>query len=273
MRKVQIPADASPPADWLEQAERISQQLQACASEAERQELIEAKQALWRDQRIRDWLMRLFHDKCWYSEARESVSALHVDHYRPKGRVQELNGQQSAGYWWLAFDWRNYRMAGQLINVKKRDHFPLQEGARAQPGDRLSLQLEAPLLIDPTSDEASLISFELDEDACLATQSAGADAREQAQAAHSIDILGLNRLPPLNRKRADTWRKCLGLIQDYQQANSDGAPAVLAKVTKAMVTKQLREMLRYEAEFSAVAQACVRKHAPEGLRGRLGLAA
>lgn len=269
MRKVVIPPQASPPASWLEQAERLSQQLQACVGEEERQDLIEANQGLWRDPRIRDWLLRLFHDKCWYSEARDSVSAIHVDHYRPKGSVLNLDGQKSSGYWWLAFVWSNYRIAGQLINVKKRDYFPLLEGERAVPHNKISLQLEAPLLIDPTSDQVSLISYEADEDGCLATPAAGIDERELLQASHSIELLGLNRLPQLNRKRGQTWNKCLALIMDYRQAYQEGTPAVLANIKKGEAIRQLRAMLRYEEEFSSIAHACVRQHAPPALLNSL----
>jgi len=48
----------------------------------------------------------------------------------------------------------------------------------------------------------------------------------------------------------------------YQQA-SNGCMLALAKVKKASVIKKLKEKVKYEAEFSSVASAYIRKNAPE----------
>lgn len=146
MRQVRITGE--PPADWVAEAEVVTDLLRKATDETARQAIIDAKQQLWRDDRIRKWLLGQFNNKCWYSEAYESVSSIHVDHYRPKGRLkEELGGATCEGYWWLAFDWKNYRICGQLLNVKKGDLFPITEGNRCKPDDPVSLQLEAPVLI------------------------------------------------------------------------------------------------------------------------------
>jgi hypothetical protein len=90
MRKVIIPKDATPPQEWLDEANALTAQLRSAATTAERKAIIEANQKLWRDERVRDWLLKLFHNKCWYTEASESVSAMHVDHYRPHDRTAGL---------------------------------------------------------------------------------------------------------------------------------------------------------------------------------------
>ena len=80
----------------------------------------------WRDDRVRKWLLEKFGEKCWYSEAADSVSPIHVDHYRPKSSVEDdASKEKSEGYWWLAFDWTNYRISGHVINSKKGNYFPL----------------------------------------------------------------------------------------------------------------------------------------------------
>ena len=86
-----------------------------------------------RGHRIRNWLLEQFHNKCWYTEAQDAVSSFHVDHFRPKTRALDLEGNACEGYWWLAFEWTNYRISGQLINVKKKDLFPIVEGPRTLP--------------------------------------------------------------------------------------------------------------------------------------------
>jgi hypothetical protein len=84
----------------------------------ERKESIEAHAQIWRD--LAEWLKGQSYGKCWYSEARETFSYWHVDHFRPKKKVKDLNGNEAQGYWWLAFDWHNYRLAGSRIGVGPR---------------------------------------------------------------------------------------------------------------------------------------------------------
>lgn len=260
MRRVII--QGTPPADWITDADAVTARLHAATSKAEREQIIKEKEGLWRDNRIRNWLLKQFKDKCWYTEAQESVSSIHVDHYRPKGRAKDLDGTECEGYWWLAFDWQNYRICGQLINVKKVDVFPIVEGARANCTDPVSLKLEAPLLIDPLTDEARFITYERDEDSCMAVPAAGIHESEEYRAEHTIDILGLNIRDRLNRKRADFWDQCLMAITEYKSATG---PQALRTVAKASAANRLKQMVAYSAEFSSVAEACVRKNAPESL--------
>ena len=77
--------------------------------------------------------------KCWYSEAPDAVSDWHVDHFRPKKRTLDEDKTEHEGYHWLAFDWRNYRIAGSYTNSPHRDgqgvtrgkwdYFPLANGS------------------------------------------------------------------------------------------------------------------------------------------------
>lgn len=258
MRKVLIPSGATPPADWLADAQVVSEELTAAATETERGAIIEKHEKLWRDPRVRDWLLGLFHDKCWYTEAQEAVSAYHVDHYRPKGRVTDVGRTNpEPGYWWLAFKWENYRICGQLINVKKNDVFPLISGHRATADKPGSLKLEAPALLDPTTDDARLISFEMDEDGCRAVPMPGADDEDCARVETTIEVIGLNRLDRLNRKRADVWEECREQLTSFEAASQE--PPALKQIQRALVVAELKKRLRYERELSSVAEACIRK--------------
>jgi hypothetical protein len=258
MRKIKIHPGHTPPQDWLDDAQQVSDALVAATSDAARTALIEKHSKLWRDPRIRNWLLGLFHNKCWYTEAQEAVSAYHVDHYRPKGQVTDIGRTNpEPGYWWLAFDWRNYRICGQLPNVKKNDVFPLVDGHRATPDAPHSLRLEAPALIDPTTDDARLISFEMDEDGCRAVAMLGADADDCARVDATIDIIGLNRLDRLNQKRADVWRECQEKLTSYEAAASE--PLALKRLQRALVLEELRKRVSYESELSSVAEACIHK--------------
>ena len=267
MRKVIIPQGATPPDDWLEDARQVTAELRAAKTDEERNEIIDKNGKLWRDDRVRNWLLAIFHNKCWYTEAKESVSAIHVDHYRPKGRVTDLAKNQHDGYWWLAFDWTNYRICGQLINVKKSDVFPLSEVQRASSDNPASLKLEATILIDPITDDARLISYEMDEDGCIAVPVPGVDDAENDRVAVTIDILGLNRLDRLNQNRADVWNKCRENIADYLSAANE--PHCLKAVRQLLAVESLRKLVVYEAEFSSIADACIRKTAPETIKAKV----
>jgi|GEM_PF-1113076 len=227
--------------------------------------IIEENEDLWTDDRIRTWLLNQFNNKCWYAEAQDSVSSIHVDHYRPKGQVaDDLTGDTSGGYWWQAFRWSNYKMCGQLLNVKKRDVFPFADTARGTPDDPNSLDKECPILIDPCSEETRFVSFELEnKDSCVAVLAGDLQQDEADRADRTIKILGLNRLPRLNSKRAKFWSDCNMEIANYRGATG---PQCLKLVAQAAARAKLKKMVAYGAEFSSVAEACIRKYAPEALK-------
>lgn len=265
MRKVEI--QGTPPADWIKEAELITSELRRATSSDERKKIIDQHDDFWRDDRIRNWLLGQFHNKCWYTEASESVSSYHVDHFRPKGRITNTDKSTEDGYWWLTFNWKNYIIAGQLINTKKQDVFPLIRGARAT-GDWCDDQLcnEFIMLIDPTTDDTTLISFEkTDGDSCIVVPAGGISDAEKFRVEQTVEILGLNRLSRLNVKRGKKWNDCLMKIADFKsECYSNNSPR--AQVIRKKIAEDLKKFMSYEEEFSSVAEACVEKYAPEPLK-------
>jgi len=264
MRKVII--TGTPPADWVAEADAITAQLQVAVDDAARQVILDRHEGFWRDARIRDWLMGQFANKCWYTEAEESISPIHVDHFRPKGRVKNFDGSYEDGYWWLTFNWKNYVIAGHLINSKKSDLFPLMNGERraAVNCPEMQLRLEGAVLIDPLTDQTRLISYDRDDDGCIAVLAGGIDDLEKFKAEKTIEILGLNRIDRLNQKRGKKWDDCLKDIQDYRGARAHGAHALVWLMKETSIAR-LKERVKYDAEFSSVAEACIRKQAPEAV--------
>jgi uncharacterized protein (TIGR02646 family) len=95
-------------------------------------------------------------DKCWYCECKQERSDLHVDHFRPKGRV--TGEKDHAGYWWLAFDWRNFRLACTFCNCIREDSETDESGGKGtkfpifDPPPRMRRPLDQPdrtRLLDP----------------------------------------------------------------------------------------------------------------------------
>lgn len=269
MRKVII--NGAPPQDWIDKANKLTEQLKQAPDATARKQIIADNEGFWRDARIRDWLLKQFADKCWYTEALESVSAYHVDHFRPKSRITNPGKSQEDGYWWLTFNWENYVIAGQLINTKKSDVFPLIELPRAEVSwSAAQLDTEAIILIDPKTDETRLISFEMDEeDCCIAVPAGGIDEEDQMKAEKTIEILGLNRLVRLNHKRSRTWRDCIMEIANFKGTASKTEFRHQKKLLQTIAVSKLKKYIAYEAEFSSVAEACIRKSAPEPLIARV----
>ncbi len=242
---------------WLAEAQALLNQLAAAPDKAARDALIDANDALWG--RLRDWLLRLSHDKCWYSEARDLFSVLEVEHYRPKKRCKRSpRGAVGEGYWWLAFDWSNYRLCGKVGNAKKGDFFPLATGSPVATYNGPSILNEIPLLLDPACPgDPDLLSFNED-GAC--SPHADADDFTKLRVTTTTVRLNLNH-GRLKKARQRVWARCWHLIEDCralaQQLNQVAGPADRERLNQKK--EELRRMVRPESEFSAIAKDCLMK--------------
>lgn len=253
------PTDATGATDaaWIADAQALVQLLLAAPDKAARDALIDANDALWG--RLREWLLRLSHDKCWYSEARDLFSVLEVEHYRPKKRCKRSpRGHVSDGYWWLAFEWSNYRLCGKVGNAKKGDFFPLAAGSPIAAHNGLSVLNEIPLLLDPACPgDPDLLSF--NEDGACGPH-ADADHFTQLRVTTTAARLNLNQ-GRIKKARQRVWARCWQLIEDCralaQQMNQAAGPADRERLNQKK--EELRRMVRPEAEFSAVAKDCLVK--------------
>ena len=164
------PSKLSVDAKWLTRAKVALTALENSNTKEQRSKLLNDNAGIWRIARRE--LRKLSYGKCWYSEAPQSGASQDVDHYRPKGRVDECSSHE--GYWWLAFEPKNFRLSSQFCNQfrnneedgtgGKLDHFPLvNESDRATYSTRAILKRELPILLDPCSkSDASLIWIEED---------------------------------------------------------------------------------------------------------------
>ncbi|AIM37567.1 hypothetical protein KO02_13370 [Sphingobacterium sp. ML3W] len=74
---------------------------------------------IYSDPEVKEALIKLFKGKCAYCES----SVLHVysgdvEHYRPKGEIQEAIPKTTPGYYWLAADWDNLLFSCRNCNQK-----------------------------------------------------------------------------------------------------------------------------------------------------------
>jgi hypothetical protein len=167
MRYIPI-QDLRPDPAWIAAAAEAADAVRRALPQ-DRSKIIKEHSDVWG--LFKDALRALSHGKCWYCESIDARADNAVDHYRPKGNVRDATPPHR-GYWWIAFDWRNYRFSCTYCNSirksaetigGKQDYFPLfDESARAQ-SESDSIDDELPLLLDPTKmTDVRLIAFSED---------------------------------------------------------------------------------------------------------------
>lgn len=179
------------------------------------------KFAAYKSDDVKSALRALFHGKCAYCEIRyEGSQPVDVEHYRPKGGVQESPDHR--GYWWLAASWTNllpscidcnrrrrqvsadYHMSLSELEEAhrnldsaeaggKQNAFPTFDAIWAAPNDDLD-QMEMPLLIDPTRTDPNLyFNWPQAELPVVLPSTEGIETNSPC-AQTSIDVYALNRI-------------------------------------------------------------------------------
>ncbi|MDA3556353.1 hypothetical protein MKL42_02310 [Acinetobacter sp. AOR15_HL] len=111
--------------EWRVQAAALKKALLEAPDQARRKQIINKSSEIWR--KYYELLPDNFKRKCWYCEAEEIRSDMPVDHFRPKNMVE--GEKENNGYWWLAFDWENYRCACTFCNSRR--NFEESQGGKA----------------------------------------------------------------------------------------------------------------------------------------------
>ncbi|MGY0203892.1 hypothetical protein ACW7EJ_10225 [Acinetobacter soli] len=163
---------------------------------------------------LKPWLTSKSAEKCWFCEAKQVRSPSDVEHFRPKNEVH-VHGkiltypsthsnadQQFEGYWWLSYDWRNFRLSCQRCNREEKDsatkikygkgnEFPLiNENSRCWDLTN-NIHTEQPLLLDPCiQSDTDLLLHPLSGEV---TPTINDDTTiEYERAKFTINLLGLN---------------------------------------------------------------------------------
>ncbi len=214
--------------DWSKVPDEIKAALKKAADELDaiqdpkaRKAHIEGNSKAWTA--VRDYLSGMSSKKCWYSEARESVSRYQVDHFRPHGRAKQAAKTCTEGYSWLAFDLDNFRLAGMLCNtvnkeyseesVGKGDWFPLVDPTRRATLDNRDIDGESPILLDPTDPEDPAKLWFNEDGTVVPAPELEPDA--QASVTLAIDYLGLKQSILIGQRRR-TMRQARRAINRYK---------------------------------------------------------
>lgn len=243
---------------WLAKSKQLVADLAALdagGKPKERNGLIDSNKPHW--DKLKPWLLALSGGKCWFSEVRELYSHYDVEHFRPKKIAKALDGTQRDGYWWLAFDYMNFRACGNVGNRKKGGWFPLKLGSLCSTYPEQCEESEARYLIDPIDDDdVALIAFD-EEGKVVPTP--GASDWERERVDETVKRLKLNEHVPLAEARRKVWQKVDGLIEDYltAKARCSGGSNPAAKAKLIEVRAHIRELTNRNAELSAVARWCL----------------
>jgi hypothetical protein len=265
MRFIDIEKE-NPPEEWCRKADKLTEKLKKLTDLDERKKIIDHHN-LWNDPEIKKWLLSLSHNKCWYSEAREICSFYDVDHFRPKKHAKNLDNSGREGYWWLAYDWKNYRISGNIVNRPnkdqtgrtrgKRDYFPLRMGSPVATTPFSDINDEIIYILDPT-DPCDPLYLTFDRDGKVYPSALDKNSWAYERAKVTIELLHLDYFL-LKEERMKVWQKCERLVNEIDNLikNQDDRPSVTDKANLKAKMKELREMISEKAELSSTARACL----------------
>lgn len=184
------------------------------------------KHNIWTD--LYSALSELSGDKCWYTESKENSGEWQVDHFRPKGKSLDENGKEilKEGYWWLSYDWQNFRLSGTLTNLLRKgrfeegnetmgkgNYFPLKDKTKVSKVKDKKCRGEKPLLLDPiNARDVELLSFDKD-GMPYETYNVDDNALNYLRASISIKCYGLEH-KPLVRGRFRVWNTCNEIVEE-----------------------------------------------------------
>lgn len=254
--------------EFVKKADDLLVELRAAPTAQARNDIIDQNKALWG--KLKDWLLSLSYGKCWFSEAKDCFQYWDVEHFRPKKTAKDLDGTQHEGYWWLTFQWQNYRICGKVGNTKKGTFFPLRDGCNRISNPDGDMRFEDPLLLDPSDeDDPLLLSFNVDGRAV--PNPSITDEWERLRVTYSVERYNLD-FPPLMDKRKVIWNECWQHIQKYidelgkyQRDRSN----VIAKEGFKREAGNIRKLINADQELSAVARACILSTGDSRLRNLL----
>lgn len=256
------------PDGWTVKVQALNNQLNAAATPKQRKEIIE-KNPIWKELFVP--LSALSNGKCWYSEALDVMSDRDIDHFRPKNEAKNVDGIARAddeGYWWLAFDFENFRFSSQYCNQLRKDkfnpdketrgkwvYFPLFEGS-AVAKTKPRCQDEEIMLLDPCDEnDPPLLTFE-SKGKAIPNVDAILELRDKIRVETSIKIYHLDH-GPLEELRERLWDFCQRMIDEIRKITTD--PEGVSNFGRNRVKflkDEIKKLTSREVELSAVAIAC-----------------
>ncbi len=275
--------EAEIPSVWKEKANKKLEDLRTLSSFERKRKLSTLHTfQIWGE--VKDKLAEASGQKCWYCETKRNRDSFSVDHFRPKNavtifdpsnRTQQIVGAE--GYWWLSYEWRNYRFSCNFCNSGcstdgtrgKNDLFPLVDERvriKDEPSCFEDHRSETPLLLDPTNEnDIKLIVFDRDGSAKPRFES-DLEAEQNGHVvghtrAHvSIYVYGLNgkTITRCKKEVLNEIRLIIATLDTNMGTNANDLEKGCFIVAQA--TLELAQKINPNAEYYSVAKSFVDLH-------------
>ena len=185
-------------------------------------------------------------------------SDMSVDHFRPKNGVCEDEGHP--GYWWLAFDRKNYRYSCTYCSSRRRDIGGGTEGGKQDHFPIIPPPPRAWCDTDP-QDRAKLLDPTDDSDTKLVTFLPNGFPRPTKHDPVSIDrVTESIRLYHLDHVLLVRKRKRIGDDISQHVNNANAASAVQNEMIYRFHKTQIIKSVRANAEHSKAARVYLQAH-------------
>ena len=245
--------------DWLKKVKAINAELLKNKKVHQHHQYIEKNKKLWADDDLKEFLLKLSKDKCWYTEVKHGADYPEIEHFRPKKSVKDENSVViSDGYYWLAFNLTNYRISKPMPNRKKGTFFPvIDETKRAKSCNQCHLD-ERPWFLDPLAPrDHMLLGFN---DNGKAVPENGTSPFQKNRVIFTITHFGLNHVL-LNRRRKEIWKTTRYLFNRYSQLTADAerTGSIRAETKAEEALDHILDLIKPSAEFSSVAKSALIK--------------
>jgi uncharacterized protein (TIGR02646 family) len=254
LRFIQIPLTPDLPVSWYKIHERRLARVNGLETHKLRSVYIK-KNASWCE--LKEWLENASGHKCWYCEAKSPRSPFDVDHFRPKLGIT-VDGMELAGhngYYWLAYEWKNFRLSCQRCNRTEKDdadiphgkanEFPIRDETQRCALPEGSVDTESPRFLDPcVQADCDLLAHSIDGE----VKPVAPDGTWEFQRArYTIDRLGFNewKTPEEKRRR---WQALAILIS---VAGTPCNPSVINEIAK---------HLSHDQEYSSFFRSAIGTH-------------
>lgn len=204
-------------------------------------------------------LARASNRKCWYTESKNPGCENDVDHFRPKGRIEDGAGNVEYWYWFLAFDPENYRLSCQFANRPisnpllnatggKHHYFPLLNN-QAHALNKIGTIAENPVLLDPCVEaDCNLLQFQPDGRPVVANAH-----RSNLTAAFRVEqsklLLNLD-FPTFNEDRESLYNRIRLHVERGDRYGTGPA--------RADIQDDLRKLMHQDSAYSKAAECYIR---------------
>lgn len=233
------------------------------------------RSSTWGDPALVAALKEVVGNKCWYSEVALEGADPNVDHFRPKGRVVEVDdqfsktGRVSDGYWWLAFEPLNFRLSSQHANQRrvdedtnggKADFFPVK-GDRAEEGKPYMQIFEYVLPLDPCSaSDTSLMWFDPDGNPVYLPRNKKANLADEERVKTTIWLYHLDKEDTARprSKAVEEIRTKLKEADNYYVLWHDDVPCLKSKASFDRKVAEIADLITDKSSFARAKRCAVR---------------